>query len=123
MRIIIADDSAFVRRILVKMLKTNFKDIEIIACVNGKEAFEAYSKSPTEWVITDLLMPVMSGQELIKAIKEKFEMPKIIVASADIQIATHDELIQLGIVKYINKPFTTEKLKAIVDTIKGDRYA
>lgn len=119
MRIIIADDSAFVRRIMIKMLKTNFKGIEIIACPSGKEALEAFSQKPTEWMIVDLLMPVMTGQELIENIKEKFDMPKIIVASADIQKATRDELYEMGIVKFINKPLTAEKLKAIVDTIRG----
>lgn len=123
MRIIIADDSAFVRSIMIKALETNFKDIEIVACPSGKEALEAFDKAPTEWVITDLLMPVMTGQELIKAITDKFPVPKIIVASADIQKATHDELNQMGIIKYINKPLTPEKLKQVVATIKGDEYA
>ena len=123
MRIIIADDSAFVRSIMIKTLENNFKDIEIVACPSGKEALEAFSKAPTEWVITDLLMPVMTGQELINNIKEKFPMPKIIVASADIQKATHEELDKMGIFKYINKPLTAEKLSAIVDAIKGESYA
>lgn len=120
MRIIIADDSAFVRSILIKTLKLNFKGIEIVACQNGKVALDAFSKEPTEWLITDLLMPVMSGQELIEGIKEKFDIPKIVVISADVQKATHDELIQMGILKFINKPLTIKKLKAIVDAIKGD---
>lgn len=123
MRIIIADDSAFVRSIMIRTLESNFKDIEIVACPSGKEALEAFSKAPTEWVITDLLMPVMTGQELIKAIKDKFPMPSIIVASADIQKATHEELDQMGIVKYINKPLTAAKLEQLVNTIKGDNHA
>ena len=119
MKIIIADDSAFVRNILIRTLKNAFPEIEIVTCANGKEVIEAYEAEPVEWVVTDLLMPEMTGQEMIKTLHQSGHYPKVIVVSADIQQATHAILEEMGIIRYINKPLTGDKLGEIVDILKG----
>jgi CheY-like chemotaxis protein len=119
MEVIIADDSSFVRNILMRALKEAFPDISITACANGREALEAYEKHPVNWIITDLLMPEMTGQEMIEALHAKGAYPKIIVSSADIQQATHDILESMEIAAYVNKPLTGEKLGTIIAMLKG----
>ncbi len=119
MRLIVADDSAFVRNIIQKSLSTSFPDAEIILCSNGKEALEAYVAGPSDWVITDLLMPEMTGQELISKLCEVNEKPKVIVISADVQKGTKDELDALGVRDFINKPLNADKLETLKTAILG----
>lgn len=120
MRLIVADDSAFVRNIIQKSLSASLPEAEIILCANGKEAIEAYVATPTDWVITDLLMPEMTGQELISKLCEVTEKPKVIVISADVQKGTRDELDELGVQNFINKPLNADKLEALKTVIIGN---
>lgn len=120
MRLIVADDSAFVRNIIHKSLSASFPEAEITLCSNGKEALEAYVSAPSDWVITDLLMPEMTGQELISKLFEDNEQPKVIVISADVQKGTKDELDALGVQNFINKPLNAEKLEALKSVILGN---
>ncbi|OJV66835.1 MAG: hypothetical protein BGO41_05310 [Clostridiales bacterium 38-18] len=119
MRLIVADDSAFVRNIIQKSLSTSLPEAEIVLCTNGKEALDAYVANPSDWVVTDLLMPEMTGQELISKLYEITESPKVIVISADVQKGTKDELDTLGVQNFINKPLNADKLEALKTVIIG----
>lgn len=85
MKIVIADDSSFVRTIINKIVSTEFPDAQIRLCTNGKEAFDAYMDMNPDWLITDLLMPEMSGQQLLSALNIEGKKGKYIVVSADVQ--------------------------------------
>lgn len=119
MKIIVADDSSFVRNIIVKSIKTNIENIEIISCVNGKEVWDCWDEHNPKWLVTDLLMPEMTGQELIKKLNDAGKNPNVIVISADIQKGTKDELESLNIKHQINKPLNPEKLQTLIDILRG----
>ena len=120
MKIIIADDSIFVRNILVKAIATHFPEAQIIQCKNGLEALDAYNSAAPDWLITDLLMPEMSGQELLGTLQKQGKNGKYIVISADVQKGTRDEVDALGIAAFINKPLTADKLALLIDQLKGE---
>ena len=98
MNIIIADDSSFVRTIINKIISTEFPDAQIKLCTNGKEAFDAYMDINPDWLITDLLMPEMSGQQLLSALNAEGKKGKYIVVSADVQKGTKEEVEGYGFV-------------------------
>lgn len=123
MKILFADDSSFIRSIILKMLKANFETAEIIACVNGKEAYEQFITQKPDVLLTDLLMPEMTGEELLHKLKDNGYDAKAIVISADIQSKTKEELVQTGILAFVNKPLTPEKLNLIVNLIRGQENA
>ena len=120
MKLIVADDSSFVRNIISKSISTNFPDAQIVFCKNGREALEAYNNETPDWLITDLLMPEMSGQELLSALKKENKVGKHIVISADVQKGTKDEVDSFDIVAFINKPLTPDKLAIMINLLKGD---
>jgi two-component system chemotaxis response regulator CheY len=118
MKILVADDSMFVRRIITKTLQEKFPEAELFICSDGKAAYESYLANIPDVLITDLLMPEMTGQELLCKLKENgFKVPSIVI-SADIQNATKEELDSIGITEFINKPFSSEKLIKLVELIK-----
>ena len=119
MKILIADDSAFVRKVLIKALNAHFEKAQIISCSNGQEAYDQFVEQRPDLLITDLLMPVMTGQELIRKLKSDGYEINIIVISADIQSRTKEELDTLGIKMLFNKPLTQNNLNALVDLIRG----
>ena len=119
MKLIIADDSSFIRSMITKAIQSNIEDVEIISCVDGKQAYEAYCEHQPDFIITDLLMPEMTGQQLLAKLKTENYATKAIVISADIQTATHTELAEIGILDFINKPLTAEKLNLLVALIRG----
>lgn len=120
MKLIIADDSAFVRNIIAKTIGTHFPNAAIIQCTNGQEALDAVQSSEADWLITDLLMPGMTGQELLSKIKESDIKIKTIVISADVQKGTRDEIEAYAIDAFIAKPLTPDKLNVLVERIKGE---
>jgi len=62
-------------------------------------------------------MPEITGQEMIKQIREINAEVQIFVLTADIQKVTKFELVQYGIAAFINKPLTTESGEFILHRI------
>ncbi|GAB6108717.1 response regulator [Fusibacter bizertensis] len=120
MKIIIADDSSFVRSVISRAIGHSMPDAELIFCTNGKEAYDMYTNIKSDWLITDLLMPEMTGQELLSKLNQDGAKVKTLVISADVQKGTKVELEDYDIVKFINKPLTPDKLNELVEILKGE---
>lgn len=120
MKIIIADDSSFVRSVISRAISHSMPDAELIFCTNGKEAYDMYTDIKSDWLITDLLMPEMTGQELLSKLNQDGAKVKTLVISADVQKGTKVELEDYDIVKFINKPLTPDKLSELVEILKGE---
>lgn len=120
MKILIADDSAFIRTILSKTIKSHFETAQLILCANGQEAYEQYVEQNPDLLITDLLMPIMTGQELLQKLQDNGYASKAVVLSADIQSRTKEELDALGIQLFLNKPLTPANSEALINLIRGN---
>ncbi len=123
MKILIVDDSRFTQLTTAKLLKDQIGDVEIFFANNGEEGFKKYKEFNPDYVFVDLLMPNVSGQQLIKLIKEYDKDSNIFVISADVQKNVREEIESYGVIQFINKPFTDEKVKSVTKIIKGDTYA
>jgi two-component system chemotaxis response regulator CheY len=106
-RIVIADDSATARMFIKRCLEIiGFTDAEFIETENGRQALEAVKEQPTDLLLTDLNMPVMDGETLVKSVKSSprvTEMPVVVISSAGNQ-AIEKRLLKLGVHKVISKP-------------------
>lgn len=118
MKVLVVDDSAFVRNVLETAISTAYPDAVMILCGDGREALDAFSSFKPDWVITDLLMPVMTGQELLDNLIEFAHPFKTIVITADVQNSTKEQLEAYGIESIINKPMTEEKLTQMIALLK-----
>lgn len=106
-RIIIADDSDTARMFIKRCLQIiGFEEAEIIEAKHGKEALAAAKAQPVDLLLTDLNMPVMDGETLVKWIKASpklCDLPVIVITSAG-NPAKEAQLLELGAHRVLNKP-------------------
>ena len=120
MKILVVDDSRFTQLTMAKLLQSYIEDAEIFFASDGEDGFNKYKELKPDYVFVDLLMPIVSGQELVKLIKGYDTNSKIFVVSADVQKNVKKEIESYDIIKFINKPFTEEKAELVTKIIKGD---
>ena len=120
MKILIVDDIFTNRLLLVELLKTlghEFKQVE-----NGKEAIEALENESFDLVLMDIEMPVMNGLETTMYIREKFPHPNnripIVALTAHNPQLFFEDFRDVGFDKLLTKPYSIEKLSAIVNDLK-----
>lgn len=77
---------------------------------DGEEALEIFKKESPDIVITDIIMPSMSGLELAKTIKELNSKTKIIVVTAYGSSEYLMEAIEIGVDRFLTKPISLERL-------------
>jgi len=121
-RIVIADDSATARMFIKRCLQIiGLGDAEMVEAEQGKEALTAAKAAPTDLLLTDLNMPIMDGETLLKWVKASpklMDMPVVIITSAG-NPAKEQELLKLGALKVINKPISPPALmEALSDFIE-----
>jgi len=88
-------------------------------CKNGSEALVYLQKNKPDMVITDLMMPVMTGEELVNHMKSSpnLSMIPIIVISAKSDFDERLQLLRVGIVDYISKPFNPVELRLKIENL------
>lgn len=122
-RIVIADDSATARMFIKRCLDIiGLGDAEIVEAEHGKEALAAAKSKPTDLLLTDLNMPVMDGETLLKWVKASpklCEMPVVVITSAG-NPAKEQELLKLGALKVLNKPVAPPMLMDALDFFIDD---
>jgi len=111
--IVVAEDNADMRRLLGSLLG---RDYRVRLTRNGREALEAVRAELPDLVLTDVMMPEMSGTELCKTLKSDpatRAVPVMLVTSkADREMKI--EGLELGADDYVTKPFHPRELKARV---------
>lgn len=118
-RVLAVDDDDSVLKALSTILSNHGFDVEIAR--NGKEGLEKAQKSKPDLVILDLMMPIMSGHEVLLALKQNSttaEIPVMILTAAE-----PDERIralQGGAESLMTKPFSEKELAKLVrDSIRA----
>lgn len=107
-RVLVVDDSAFMRRLLVKLLEP-YPDIEVVDTamdgVFALDKIERLAETKPDVITLDLEMPRLSGMETLKQIVDKFQLPVILVSAHTSKgaKATFDGLAA-GAVDFITKP-------------------
>lgn len=120
-KILIVDDSNFSQKITANLLKKYLPDSELYFANNGQEGYDKYKEINPDYLFVDLLMPNLNGKEMISLVKEYHSEAKIIVVSADVQKTVREEVEQLGVMYFLNKPFNDEKAIFICGMIRIDR--
>lgn len=111
-KILILDDSQFMRKILTDILtKNGFTDV--IEAVNGEQSLEKFKSEKPDLMLLDVIMPEKDGVEVAKEVIP--QGAKVIMISA----VGQDEIIKqakdLGVLGYIIKPFEE---KQVIEEVK-----
>lgn len=112
MKILVVDDMSTMRRIIKNILKQlGFNNVE--EAENGQEALSKLKTDTYGFVVSDWNMPVMSGIDLLRAIRsdERLKGIPVLMVTAEAEKDNLMEAIQAGVSNYIVKPFTAETLQ------------
>ena len=110
--ILVVDDTATTRRIVKKMLKQmGFKNI--IEAEGGKTALEKMQNNKIGLIISDWMMPGMSGLELLKLVRshDRYRHIPFLMLTAEGRKQNIVEAVRSGVTNYVMKPFTAEAIK------------
>lgn len=109
-KILLIDDSPVSRKILKKCLPSGM-EFELYEASDGKEGLEQLTKVRPDVVFLDLTMPVMDGREFLKEVKKNPGKAIIIVCTADVQIKSITEVMDLGAFHVVKKPPSRETVQ------------
>jgi two-component system KDP operon response regulator KdpE len=110
-RILVLDDEAQITRVLRAALSAQAYDVRIAN--DPVEALRLFEEWSPDLIITDLMMPGMSGIEFSKTIREKAATPILVLSVRD-QERSKIEALDAGADDYVTKPFSTQELLARV---------
>ena len=123
LKFLIVDDSQTMRRIVANSLK-NLGYEDFVEASDGKDALVKLAADDSiNFVITDWNMPVLSGLELIKAIRSDEKMEKIPVLMVTTRGVKDDiiEALKAKVNNYVVKPFTPAILREKIDQIVASK--
>ena len=122
MKVLVVDDFATMRKIIKNVLK-QISIENVLEAENGKHALTvlASESESVDLIISDWIMPEMTGIEFLKACKSDDNIKKIpfIMVTAEAQKDNIMEAIKSGVDNYIVKPFTPDKLREAIDKAKA----
>lgn len=114
-KILVADDEARMRKLVRDFLARS--GYEVIEAADGEEALDKfYSTKNISLVILDVMMPKMNGYEVCAEIREKYQVP-IIMLTAKSSESDELEGFGVGADEYITKPFSPKILVARVEAL------
>jgi signal transduction histidine kinase len=112
-RVLIADDNSDMRQYLARLLSEQY-EVETVA--DGHEALKAAHEQPPDLIVSDVMMPILDGFELLKALRaeEQTRTIPVVLLSARAGEESRVEGIQAGADDYLIKPFSARELLARV---------
>ena len=118
LKILYIDDEDSIRENAVEYL--NFNCDNVYEADNGLNGLEAYEKFQPDIIISDIKMPKLNGIDMVKKIRQQDKKTKIILATAFLETSYLLEAIELGLVKYLIKPITANKLLPVIKSCIED---
>lgn len=100
---LVVDDSFLNRQLLKTILEEEFQ-IQVKEAGDGSEALALLKQYLPDFIILDLMMPVMDGFEALQNIRGAGLGLPVIILTADIQDTTKAKCVDLGVFGFINKP-------------------
>jgi signal transduction histidine kinase len=112
-RVLVADDNSDMRQYLARLLSEQY-EVETVA--DGQAAIQAAHRHPPDIIVSDVMMPILDGFELLKALRtdEQTRTIPVVLLSARAGEESRVEGLQAGADDYLIKPFSARELLARV---------
>lgn len=121
-RVLVVDDNEDNRRIMQEILR--MRGFEVETAVDGPEALRAIERQRPDVVLLDVMMPAMSGMEVLDRIKANPQSATVPVIMITAKAADEDVLAgyKFGADYYITKPFTPRQLLYGLGLVLGREF-
>lgn len=113
--VLVVDDEKNIRMTLSMTLES--MSFQIQTAVNGEEALEKLSTNEFWLILLDLKMPGMDGIEVLRRVSKKYPKIRVIIITAHGTIESAVEAMKLGAVDFIQKPFTANEIRELVNQV------
>jgi len=111
--LIVEDEDAYVQALSAAM---EMDGIDAIAATDGREAIRLFRGTAVDAVLLDLMLPTVSGLDVLRAIRETSVVPVIVVSAKDSE-ADVVAALELGADDYLTKPYSARELIARVHVV------
>lgn len=113
MVLIIEDEESYRDAVSYMLAKEGF---EVVTASDGAEGLEVFERSGADLVLLDLMMPGLSGTEVCRRLRQRSQVPIIMVTARDSEI---DKVVglELGADDYVTKPFSHRELVARIRAV------
>jgi DNA-binding NarL/FixJ family response regulator len=114
-RILLADDHLLFAQALTQLLSPRYEVVEIVG--DGKALQAAARKHKPDVIVTDVTMPLMSGLDSIRSLRNDLFVPKVVFLTmhADSELAR--ECFNAGAVAFVNKEFSFDELIVAIEAV------
>ena len=112
-RILVVEDDNDINQLLCSIIR-NSGYIPQVA-FSGTEAMIYLEQQEWDMVLLDLMLPGMSGEEILAKLSEQYHLP-IIIISAKMELQSKIDALRTGADDYITKPFDIEEVSARIDS-------
>lgn len=112
--VLVIDDEAMIRESVSAYIAK--QGYHVFTAEDGKKALEIFQNHPIMFVILDLMLPGMSGEEICQAIRKQSRVP-IIMLTAKTQEKDVLNGLSIGADDYVTKPFSVKQLYARMEAI------
>lgn len=114
--VLVIEDDEKIRRLLKMYLEK--EGYEVLEAADGQQGMEVFEKLDPCFVITDLMLPKISGEELCHWIRteQKSDVP-LMMLTAKVEESELIKGLQMGADDYVTKPFSPQEVIARVETV------
>ena len=113
--ILVVDDELVIRESLHGWLKKSGYQVD--TAEGGSAALAMLEKTPYDLLFLDIVMPVMSGIEVLEVVKEDYPQTLVVMITAYGSVETAVEAMKRGAVDYLMKPFDPDQLSLLTEKL------
>ncbi|HSB73542.1 MAG TPA: ATP-binding protein [Candidatus Methylomirabilis sp.] len=119
--VLVVEDNPDMNAFIATMLSGTY---HVVSAFDGQEALEKALKLPPDLILCDVMMPRMSGDEMVRELRRcraLDDVPIVLLTARVDDEALRVALLKEGAQDYLNKPFSAEHLLAKVERLIADR--
>jgi PAS domain S-box-containing protein len=118
--ILVVEDNADMANFIIMVLSQHYR---VIHAADGQAGLNAAIDEKPDLILADVMMPIMSGDEMVRAIRQRDELKDvpIVMLTAKKDETLQLQMLQEGAQDYIHKPFTVGELRARVENLLAAR--
>ncbi len=122
-RVVIVEDDPMVSQLNRTFTEKDSRFHVVQTFSDGRSALDWLAQNPADLVILDVYMPLFTGTELLRSLRARAIPVDAIMVTAATDAASVDQLLKLGVVDYLVKPFTFERFQQALDSFCRHREA
>ncbi len=114
-KILVVDDTKNIRLLLSKSLTLEGYEVETAA--DGRQALDMFNANRYDLAFLDIKLPEVRGTEVLRRIREMGIMTPVVIITAYATVKNAVDCTKMGAVAYLQKPFTGDKIKAVMEEL------